>query len=95
MLKCGAKKKPDAKFCDECGRSLGPSATASPRKPNDSSLRLIDSTVTENLDGERKTVTASFADIKGSTELDQDLDPGSASASTRLACVARVHAYEW
>jgi class 3 adenylate cyclase len=30
------------------------------------------------LDGERKTVTALFADIKGSTELEQDLDPEEA-----------------
>jgi class 3 adenylate cyclase len=29
-------------------------------------------------DGERKTVTALFADIKGSTELEQDLDPEEA-----------------
>jgi class 3 adenylate cyclase/tetratricopeptide (TPR) repeat protein len=32
------------------------------------------------LDGERKTVTALFADIKGSTELEQDLDPEEARA---------------
>jgi class 3 adenylate cyclase len=31
-------------------------------------------------DGERKTVTALFADIKGSTELEQDLDPEQARA---------------
>jgi class 3 adenylate cyclase len=30
----------------------------------------------ENLAGERKTVTALFADIKGSMELMKDLDPG-------------------
>ena len=34
----------------------------------------------ENLEGERKTVTALFADIKGSTELEQDLDPEEARA---------------
>jgi hypothetical protein len=32
------------------------------------------------LDGERKTVTALFADIRGSTELQQDLDPEQARA---------------
>jgi class 3 adenylate cyclase len=32
------------------------------------------------IDGERKTVTALFADIKGSTELMQDLDPEEARA---------------
>jgi class 3 adenylate cyclase len=30
------------------------------------------------IDGERKTVTALFADIKGSTELMEDLDPEDA-----------------
>jgi class 3 adenylate cyclase len=32
------------------------------------------------IDGERKTVTALFADIKGSTELMRDLDPEDARA---------------
>jgi class 3 adenylate cyclase len=32
------------------------------------------------IDGERKTVTALFADIKGSTELMEDLDPEEARA---------------
>jgi len=32
------------------------------------------------LDGERKTVTALFADIKGPTELMEDLDPEDARA---------------
>jgi class 3 adenylate cyclase len=34
----------------------------------------------ENLEGERKTVTAVFSDIKGSTELEQYLDPEEARA---------------
>ena len=34
----------------------------------------------EAVDGERKTVTALFADIKGSTELMRDLDPEEARA---------------
>ena len=36
--------------------------------------------VAEGLEGERKTVTALFADIKGSTELMEDLDPEEARA---------------
>jgi class 3 adenylate cyclase len=35
-------------------------------------------TIADVADGERKTVTALFADIKGSTELEQDLDPEEA-----------------
>jgi class 3 adenylate cyclase len=78
--KCRAKNKAGAKFCDECGASLGSSAAASPKKPNDSSIRVIDSAVAENIDGERKIVTALFADIKGSMELMEDLDPEEARA---------------
>ena len=76
--KCGSRNKPGAKFCDECGTSLGTSAAASLKKPNDSSICVNDSVFAANLDGERKTVTALFADIKGSMELMQDLDPEEA-----------------
>src|SRR6516162_11256252 len=73
--RCGSRNKPGAKFCDECGTSLVLSAPGAPRNPNDSSIRVNDSAIAENLAGERKTVTALFADIKGSTELMEDLDP--------------------
>ena len=33
-----------------------------------------------NVDGERKSITALFADIKGSTDLIADLDPEEARA---------------
>jgi adenylate cyclase len=51
----------------------------------------------ETLEGERKTVTALFADIKGSMELMEDLDPEEARAivdpALRLMMDA-VHRYE-
>ncbi len=78
--KCGSKNKPGAKFCDECGTSLRSSASGSPNKPKDPSVRVVDSALAENIDGERKTVTALFADIKGSMELMEDLDPEEARA---------------
>jgi class 3 adenylate cyclase len=37
----------------------------------------------EALDGERKTVTALFADIKGSMELIEDLDPERGAAPSQ------------
>jgi class 3 adenylate cyclase len=40
----------------------------------------LESSSTEAIDGERKTVTALFADIKGSTELMEGLDPEEARA---------------
>ena len=94
--RCTSKNKPGAKFCDECGTSLGSSAPASPKKLNDSSIRVVDSAVAENLDGERKTVTALFSDIKGSMELMEDLDPEEARAIVDPALklmIDAVHRY--
>ena len=78
--KCGAESAPTAKFCEDCGAPLGAPAAASSKKSNDSPIRVADAPAPENLEGERKTVTALFADIKGSTELKQDLDPEEARA---------------
>ena len=72
--KCGADNSPTAKFCEDCGAPLVTPA-ASPEKSNDSPIRVVDTPTSENLEGERKTVTALFADIKGSTEMMEDLDP--------------------
>src|SRR5713101_7983155 len=86
--RCGAVNTPSAKFCDECAapldaapragavnpspvaRELGPTVRITPEQPEASTT----------LEGERKTVTALFADIKGSTELMEDLDPEEARA---------------
>src|ERR1700734_3375631 len=78
--KCGAESSATAKFCEDCGAPLGAPASASSKKSNDSPIRVADAPASENLEGERKTVTALFADIKGSTELEQDLDPEEARA---------------
>jgi class 3 adenylate cyclase len=77
---CGAENRPDAKFCDSCGAALSASAPPAPlvKKPGTSPIRIADAPNPENLEGERKTVTALFADIKGSTELMEDLDPEEA-----------------
>jgi class 3 adenylate cyclase len=51
----------------------------------------------EGLDGERKTVTALFADIKGSTELMEELDPEEARAIIDPALkvmIDAVHRYD-
>jgi class 3 adenylate cyclase/tetratricopeptide (TPR) repeat protein len=71
---------PTAKFCEDCGAPLGVASAASVKKSNDSQIRVAETLANENIDGERKTVTALFADIKGSTELQQDLDPEQARA---------------
>ena len=76
---CGASNEPGENFCGECAAALGAAPTAS-KKSNDTPIRVADAPASENLEGERKTVTALFADIKGSTELEQDLDPEEARA---------------
>jgi predicted ATPase/class 3 adenylate cyclase len=76
---CGKENPPRAKFCLECSKPFD-SAPTDTREALKSSVRV--STVADGaeLEGERKTVTALFADIKGSTELEQDLDPEDARA---------------
>ncbi len=82
---CGAINQPGAKFCDECGEPLTARAAKSKVRPESApSVRMLRegavTNATEVPEGERKTVTALFADIKGSTELMEDLDPEEARA---------------
>src|SRR6516162_4728558 len=76
--KCGASNEPGENFCGDCGETLGALPAPAPKKPGMPQIRMADTPSAENLEGERKTVTALFADIKGSTELQQDLDPEQA-----------------
>lgn len=82
---CGISLKPGAKFCAGCGTPATPSA------PHPQTRRVADYTpshLAERIraeqiafeargaaDGERKTITALFADLKGSTALIEGLDP--------------------
>jgi len=80
---CKAPVSPGARFCKKCGTSTGsPIAAASATISSTTSQIMVcaDGGASGALDGERKTVTALFADIKGSTELMQDLDPEEARA---------------
>src|SRR6266853_297273 len=81
---CGFENSPKARFCGECAAPLpgaagaAPAAQSAPVKATAStSVGAADLPASE-LEGERKTVTALFADIKGSTELMEDLDPEDA-----------------
>jgi Double zinc ribbon len=87
--RCGAVNTPGAKFCDECaaplsgGASVASAAASSAEAASTApKIRVTpeqpDASTT--IDGERKTVTALFADIKGSTELMEELDPEEARA---------------
>jgi class 3 adenylate cyclase len=78
---CGAENPSDASFCKQCGTRLrtkaGPFAAAASSDRISVSAEQSESAA---LDGERKTVTVLFADIKGSMELIEDLDPEEARA---------------
>ena len=96
---CGASNEPGENFCGECGAALtsSPSQLDYSQCPTASVRVAPESSSPEALEGERKTVTALFADIKGSTELEQDLDPEEARAivdpSLKLMIDA-VHRYD-
>src|SRR5216684_4479920 len=95
--KCGASNEPGEDFCAECAAPLGQPQAVSSKRSNASPIRVAETPAPENLDGERKTVTALFADIKGSTALMEGLDPEAAHAIVdpvlRLMIEA-VHRYE-
>jgi hypothetical protein len=80
--KCGAENAPSSAFCGDCGAALesraASAATSSPQVAVATSRNLVipeqpDASTTP--EGERKIVTALFADLKGSTQLMEDLDP--------------------
>ena len=80
--KCARANPPDAKFCAECAEPLTSDTTKSTARASSAPpVRIApEQPDPAAADGERKTVTALFADIKGSTELEQDLDPEEARA---------------
>ncbi len=80
--KCGTENAPSSAFCEDCGTALAPKTelTSTPRRSASDVRVAEENSSSESLEGERKTVTALFADIKGSTELEQDLDPEEARA---------------
>src|ERR1700675_5186002 len=101
---CGAENDPAEKFCGECGVALEGKAQAVSAKAPPTKLTTPEIDVTRGqpdtstaADGERKTVTALFADIKGSTELMRDLDPEEARAIVDPALklmIDAVHRYD-
>jgi predicted amidophosphoribosyltransferase len=80
--RCDAENPPGKRFCGDCGTVLGAGSatTASPTSSWHAASIAISAEPTDSAvaEGERKTVTALFADIKGSMELMQDLDPEDA-----------------
>ena len=100
--KCGTENPAGFRFCGGCAAPLSSAEPAaepmvSAKEPALSAQTIPEQTGFDVSDGERKTVTALFADIKGSTELMRDLDPEEARAiidpALRLMIDA-VHRYD-
>ena len=81
---CGAELPGGAKFCLECGAAVVGAASEraavaparhSPRAPTSRHLADKIRQSKSALEGERKQVTVLFADVKGSMELAEQLDP--------------------
>jgi class 3 adenylate cyclase/ribosomal protein L40E len=81
---CSTINPADANFCRKCGASLRSVTASSSPDPAHIATTQIEATkqqqTAEALEGERKTVTALFADLKGSTALMEELDPEEARA---------------
>src|SRR5262245_39367553 len=75
---CGASNEPSEDFCFECAAPLEKPPATLPRRSSSAPIQIADVPAAENLEGERKTITALFADIKGSMDLIETLDPEEA-----------------
>jgi class 3 adenylate cyclase/tetratricopeptide (TPR) repeat protein len=91
--RCGAAIEPAEKFCGECGTGVGTPLGAT-GKSEDPQIRIAGAPAPENLEGERKTVTALFADIRGSMDLIEDLDPEEARAIVDPALKLMIEAVQ-
>ncbi len=73
---CGCDNPPGFRFCGGCGESLG--GRPSGRSPAAYTPKHLADKILQSksaLEGERKQVTVLFADVKGSMELAEQLDP--------------------
>jgi predicted ATPase/class 3 adenylate cyclase len=77
---CNAENPQTAKFCLECAKPFEGPGDKLQRVPDAGTPIRVNAGTTDSLDGERKVVTFLFADIKGSMDLIEDLDPEEARA---------------
>jgi ribosomal protein L40E len=76
--RCGADLPATARFCNHCGAPAEAAELAPERSPRAYTPRhLAEKILTSRsaLEGERKQVTVLFADVKGSMDLSEQIDP--------------------
>lgn len=84
--KCGAENAASSAYCEDCGTALTFTTAPAPTSPvqTGSTAPAVHIArvrpAADALQGERKTMTALFADIKGSMDLMEDIDPEEARA---------------
>jgi len=93
---CSSENPPEFDFCGHCAAALQRDTgiahdKSSAAKPV-ATVRVAAHEASPTLEGECKTVTALFADLKGSTEMMADLDPEEARAIIDPAPRIMVHA---
>ena len=77
-VSCRGELPRHAKFCAECGARVAMVAVALARDPRSYTPKHLADKILKSksaLEGERKQVTVLFADVKGSMELAEQLDP--------------------
>jgi class 3 adenylate cyclase/tetratricopeptide (TPR) repeat protein len=97
---CNASVSPGARFCKKCGGNISTIQRrlkqATTKLDQGIKIRLPAKSAPADVnDAERKTVTALFADLEGSTELIRDLDPESARAIVDPALKIMVEAVRY
>jgi class 3 adenylate cyclase len=75
-VRCGRSNSPEMRFCLGCGAAVSPAAPPqAPRTYTPKHLAEKILTTRSALEGERKQVTVLFADVKGSMDLAEHVDP--------------------
>src|SRR6266481_274631 len=103
---CGEPNRPESRFCRICGQTINQTATVAPARvpglpspdsyvPRHLAEKILASR--QSLEGERKQVTVLFADIRGSTNVVEGLDPEEAQKlidPVLQVMMDAVHRYE-
>ncbi len=72
---CGQQVAAGSKFCNQCGTPVGAPGPAPLEVPDEMASKI--DAGRESLEGERKQITVLFADVEGSMDLAERLDPES------------------